>query len=47
MIRRGIARGIGSLFNKSRGRASSDLTGKLSDLKFDFDKAVLSLIEIT
>ena len=30
MIRRGIARGIGSLFNKSRGRASSDL-------KFDFD----------
>ena len=30
MSRRAIARGIGSLFNKSRGRASSDL-------KFDFD----------
>ena len=30
MSRRAIARGIGSLFNKSRSRASSDL-------KFDFD----------
>jgi hypothetical protein len=37
MIRRGIARGIGSLFNKSRSRTSKDLTGKLSDLKFDFN----------